>query len=1472
MIFTFYSYKGGVGRSMALANVAEMFYREGLKVLIVDWDLEAPGLERFFSIDIDSVREKPGLLDMILSYKQMMTKVTDKEGAFSLERLDKYLIDIYPDNKSNSEGKLWLLSSGNRSDENFNSYADQVIRFGWDDFYKNWEGELYFEYLVKEFKKAADIVFIDSRTGISEMSSPCLYQIADVIVMLCAASSQSIDGTLKMLKNFKRQEVTDLRKRQLEVLVIPARVETRSESYLFDQFSKRFEQAFKFQTPKPLNKGSQYIDLNLWELLIPYVPRYAYEEVLVFQDDGKAHAEELIKAFARLAAVITLLAEESSIIRKTIILEDVPIGDNKNYLIKFCGRSFIFGESNVSCLIDQRPRYQIEDWGSAPKKSTFLGRSDEMQQLKKWITQDNCRLVAVLGMGGIGKTDLSLKLAREIASTFDYVIWRSLEPAPEPNEILCQLLATLSNQAYATPIEKTDIDLCIQQLINYLRTYRCLLILDNVETILKGGRTSDEIHDGDYLQSFEKYGDIFKRIGEVSHQSCLLLASRETPPEIIDLVGENDSTRKLVLSGLEISVAKDFCLSVCASLTGEEDAWNRLIKYYNGNPLALRLATLCINEAYQGNISFFLSKESHLFNSLKPLLDWHVDRLSKDQADIVYWLAINHEPITVTALKLDVSVIQEFNVSFVIQSLRRRFPIEESKEFGLTLQPVIKEYILERLVVQVCKEVMDEIVDLFDKYALIKATAKDFIRKTQTRLIVKPITTRLLKHFETQSALEEKILKLLSVLRQSELPIQGYSVGNIINILCYLEADLNGLDFSNLYIRQAYLQGKDLHNVKMMQCHLSNSIFTEAFPSILSVAFNPQPEQLLATGDAGGGIRLWRGESLEQCFATRAHSSWVRSVSFNPDGTLLASASDDQLIKLWEVGDTEGNLDEKPSKKLIAFKTLIGHKYRVRSVCFSRDGKTLASSSLDKTIKLWCVNTGECLQTFSGHNDWVWTAVFNHDGSRLVSTSQDKELKIWDVKKGICTSTIELDSQVQSIAFSDNGDLMAAGSDDNTIKLWDCNWNCYEGQFKPRASLEGHSGFVRSVAFNRNDVLASAAYDNTVRLWDVEKGECCRVFTGHTHRLRSIAFSRDGNTLVSGGWDQKLKLWDIEQGEASLRTLQGWTDWICSVDISPGGELIASGSVTNDLYLWDFSNKKKPFKEFTGHSNWVWTVAFSPDEAIMASGSFDRTVRLWDIKSGRCLHTLKGHDNWVWSVAFSSDGRLLASGSDDKTVIIWNVETGKKIGSYTSEGDSEWVRSVAFHPDNKLIASGSDDSRVRIWDIDTPGKLPKKVLEGHKKRVRSIAFSPNGKLLASGSYDNNLILWDLDQWIHHTLEGHTKQVRSLAFSYDGKYLASGGNDKTIRLWDPDLFTCIHIFEGHTDEVRSVSFCRTKNILVSSSKDGTIRIWDISSKCEIDRFSRTRLYENLDITRATGLSALQKASLMALGAKDEGSDE
>jgi MinD-like ATPase involved in chromosome partitioning or flagellar assembly len=306
MIYAFYSYKGGVGRSMALANMAELFYQAGHKVLMVDWDLEAPGLERFFfpQEEIEEILDKPGVMEMLLKYKRQIAQewpVLEGGEDLPFEKLYQFLIDVHPD--VSSERQLWLLSAGRRSKDYFAEYAYAVRSFDWQEFYENWEGELYFEWLRQQFEQVADVTLIDTRTGVTEIGGICTYQLADTIIMFCTPNQQSLDGTYKMARNFKDPNVQDLRGgRPLNILVIPARLE-RAESILLDDFQQEFMHLVEDFVPQIT--GVEFEDL--WESGIPYIPRYAYVEAVAVRETGRASAEDMVAAFHRLGEVMSHL-------------------------------------------------------------------------------------------------------------------------------------------------------------------------------------------------------------------------------------------------------------------------------------------------------------------------------------------------------------------------------------------------------------------------------------------------------------------------------------------------------------------------------------------------------------------------------------------------------------------------------------------------------------------------------------------------------------------------------------------------------------------------------------------------------------------------------------------------------------------------------------------------------------------------------------------------------------------------------------------------------------------------------------------------------------------------------------------------------------------------------------------------------------------------------------------------------------
>ena len=308
MIITFYSYKGGVGRSMALANVADLLSRSGLRVMIVDFDLEAPGLEHFFPINYDQVQSHKGLLDLLLTFKySMSTESSGTEERNAFRQLDDFLTTVYP--SRDGAGGIDLLPAGRRhTDEQIGRYGEELRRFDWLDFYFSWSGELFFEWLRKTFRKRYDAILVDSRTGVTEMGGICAYQLADVIVVFCAPNLQNVEGTEAMVRHFLSPQVRAVRgDRPVAVLIVPARVDQENTT-LRATFEQRFEERFSSYLPAALADQG----LKFWDLQIPYEPRYAFEERVVTDPSRAEERRGLAASYAKLLEGIVLLAPEQS--------------------------------------------------------------------------------------------------------------------------------------------------------------------------------------------------------------------------------------------------------------------------------------------------------------------------------------------------------------------------------------------------------------------------------------------------------------------------------------------------------------------------------------------------------------------------------------------------------------------------------------------------------------------------------------------------------------------------------------------------------------------------------------------------------------------------------------------------------------------------------------------------------------------------------------------------------------------------------------------------------------------------------------------------------------------------------------------------------------------------------------------------------------------------------------------------------
>ncbi len=464
---------------------------------------------------------------------------------------------------------------------------------------------------------------------------------------------------------------------------------------------------------------------------------------------------------------------------------------------------------------------------------------------------------------------------------------------------------------------------------------------------------------------------------------------------------------------------------------------------------------------------------------------------------------------------------------------------------------------------------------------------------------------------------------------------------------------------------------------------------------VRSVAWSPDGK-ILASGSADKTIKLWNKDGQE--LKTLKHSAEVWSISFSPDRTLLAlvSGSDAKTIKLWSAVD---------GKELWSHKA---HSDYVRSVVWSPDGKMLASASIDKTVKLWSLE-GKELRTIK-NSSWVESAAWSPDGKMLAWGSNDGSIKLWALEGKELKTLTGHDDVVRSVNFSADGRMLASGSDDNTVKLWNIEgkelpriqgshrdkvysvawspdgkmlaWGSADKTIKVWSLVNGDKELwkhkersnVRSVSFSPDGQLLASTSGSTIKLWNKD-GKEIATLKGHKQEVLSVSFSHDGQMLASGSRDSTIKIWNKDGKE--LKTLRGHRGEVRSVAWSPDGKMLASGSTDKTIKLWSLENRKELWTS-NGGDGWVYSVSFSPDGKMLASGSDYGAIKLWSLE-GKELMRLKRSEA-VRSVAWSPDGKWLASGSNDKTVLLWNLELLDL--DRVLERGCEWVRGYLEHNPN----------------------------------------------------------------------------------------------------------------------------------------------------------------------------------------------
>jgi WD40 repeat protein len=564
----------------------------------------------------------------------------------------------------------------------------------------------------------------------------------------------------------------------------------------------------------------------------------------------------------------------------------------------------------------------------------------------------------------------------------------------------------------------------------------------------------------------------------------------------------------------------------------------------------------------------------------------------------------------------------------------------------------------------------------------------------------------------------------------------------------------------------------------------------------------------LASASDDRTVRIWDPITGISRHTLTGHTRGVRALAVAADGSWLASAGDDRTVRIWDpITGVSGH-------------TLCGHTRRISALAVAPNGSWLASAGDDRTVRIWDPVTGAARHTLSGHTRRILALVVATDGSWVASAGDDRKIRIWDPATGTSRYTLTGHIQgVRTLAAAVDGSWVASAGDDRKIRIWD------PATGTSRCTLTGHTQGAGTLAAAANGSwLASADTSGEVRIWDPHSGTRRHLLTGHTRRVRALAVAPDSSWLASADTSGEVRIWN-PHSDLTNHLPTGHTRRVRALAVAPDGSWVASAGDGGEVRIWDPTTGTTRHT-LTGHQGSVWTLAVAADGSWLASADTSGEVRIWHAGRGTTHRTFTGHNSWLRTLAVAPDGSWVASAGDGGEVRIWDPTTGTTRHTLTGHQGSVWTLAVA--PDGSWLASAGDGGEVRIWDPRTGATGH--TFTGHTRGVRALVAAPGGSWLASASGDpltgGEVRIWDPTTGItRHTLTGHSGWVWALAVAPDGSWLASADGGGKVRIWNPITGVIRHTLNGHDSWVQALAVAPDGSWLASTGNDGQVRIWD-----------------------------------------------
>ena len=1075
--------------------------------------------------------------------------------------------------------------------------------------------------------------------------------------------------------------------------------------------------------------------------------------------------------------------------------------------------------------------------GNSPSSLTFFGRDLELGQLSFNLHDANTRVILVHGVRGVGKTLLCSRWVHEQVlqdptdDHFDCVIWRSaLVPRPfsefveELTFTIRQLCADREIATHSSPLD---------ELRALLQRNRCLIVIDNLDRLLKEGEVS-----GEFLDDYADYEQAFVQLGCSEHRSKLLLTSTERL-RCIDLLPFGRGAASAELRGLSLEDGLAFVEYISTSGLVDRESWTRLLEVYGRNPLAIRLAVSWIEDAFGGNHEEFFAEGQAVVPEVADLFQWHFDRLSDSERHVAFRLALEQTPVSVEGIQRNSHREREGRVRDAVASLRRRNLLDWHD--GLVgLHPLFAEIVLEFLLQASVEEILRGKLSILRDQPLTSVNSPMYVQAWQRSHVMAPIVDRL----NARCGDAEKLLRnSLEQLKASPSSAYGnFGGGNVLNLLFETDADLSNLDASNLPLWNIVLPAHRLIGATFTHSELRDFRCLQPMGGLISMALRADGG-LLAVGDTNGVVHIFQTEPWRCLHRFRGHFCWAKALEFVDAEDLLLTGGADGKLRVWD----------SPTGSLAA--SIEAHRDWIWSITHIPELDAVLSVSDDRTAKLWSMSDCEPLATLEVGDSRIRAAAVSRARSEIAVGREDGSIWLFDARMGSRCGTLDQhDCWIWSMAISPSGRYMASGDEGSRIVIWDL------ASREPIDDFRQQHGIVTTLAFSGDDSHLLVGVS--------DGGLSARRLTGVPESIPlkgrqawpwGSAFHKTSNELYTVGEDRTIRTWSAGQFHC-LRRSEGYSNWVRAVQFMPNDQTVLAGSEDGYVREWNLASRSVE-RTFSHHEGSVWTTRVSRCGKYVASSGEDGVVLVWDSENRRLLHRFEAETGRVWSLDFSACSTILATAGADGDIRLWDLRRGMLFQRIQGHSARAWA--VRFSPDGSSLVSTGVDGLVLLCDVADSSRSQR--LRQHAARVLSVSFNGDGSLFASAGADHRVVLWQRDGTKVGEIQTRGESVWHIEFSPCGMVLYGGTDSGAVVIWDLGTLSESHRVLAHDGWVRTLSPAASRHLLVSGGTDGNMHLWNTDNWKKVATLRYTRPYEGLVIRDTRGLTEGEKDMLTELGA-------